>query len=1184
VSQNFISSPDASKHTGAPRRHPLLEVRLNAVARKLRDKNFHVRAATVWAGVLLVSLISLGLRYVSGVEISWALPLTAGLILAATTYLWFYSRRHARLDLRAAVQDIEARHPELGQALRTAVEQQATDGKFNFLQKRVIGQVLDHADRHVWTPPRAPLAWAKRIHVAMLLASFAALAGIATSDRIAPGKPIVLPNLAPKRLTLLPGTVEVEKGSVVVVSARFDGPMPPEAQLVWSKPDGAPLAQRMAKNLADPVFALALPPLEHDVVYHVAYGEEKSETHRISVFVLPALERSDASLTFPEYTGLPPKKIEQTRRVSAVEGTGLTFDFFTNKRVARAVLIDADGTETALRQANAEGTHYQASFVVQQSRRFALKLTDEKERTNNPPIDIRVEAIANKRPDVRLTSPTGDVRVSPIEEVRLQAQARDEFGLLDYGVAVAIGDGEAEYVSLKGSEAAPVEAKFHHLLRLEERNVEPGQLITWFAWADDFGPDGARRRTTGDLNFAEVRPLDEIFREDESGGAAQAQSNPGSEEGEELLELQREISLAIWRQRQNSPAAENFTKDLETIRQSQEHVRSRLQQIIAELPDEQARRAAAEASKHMDATVEALKEAEAERTVAPLDRAARSAQQAYQELLKLAPKETSVAQASNRNSSRGNSRGNQRQLNQLEFTQAENRYETETQAQPITPPEQREQLQALSRLRELARRQQETNERLQELQTALSAARDEAEREQVRRELKRLEEEQRRLLADTDELRDRMDQMQPSERTQQARQELEQTREDMRRASERLERGEVSSALASGTRAAENLQDIRDEFRKSASSQFSEQLREARQRARELTEQQRQTEAGLKELASGSEKRLDDSARREEIARAIEEQKESREALLRQLRQVAEDSEASEPGLHRRIYDLLRQHGQGATGEQMEASAEMLRRGFVDQASDALTQSGRDVDQLRRSIERAAESILGDQSSELRYAQSELEQLSKQLEVERNRGDQSGGNEQAEGASKAAGNRELEARETSGASEGNAPEGQQIAGGDSESRGESSTDPSQPRRVPGRPQTGQEMAEGLRRLLNELRPGREAGPLTGEGFSQWIERLRTVEELTEVPEARERLARARETAEAARREFKRHSREPQWGSIESGIATPLAEARALLRQELSRLEEPESLQPIDRDPVPEKYAESVRKYYEALGQ
>ena len=69
-----------------------------------------------------------------------------------------------------------------------------------------------------------------------------------------------------------------------------------------------------------------------------------------------------------------------------------------------------------------------------------------------------------------------------------------------------------------------------------------------------------------------------------------------------------------------------------------------------------------------------------------------------------------------------------------------------------------------------------------------------------------------------------------------------------------------------------------------------------------------------------------------------------------------------------------------------------------------------------------------------------------------------------------------------------------------------------------------------------------------------------------------------------RRDFKRHGAEPQWGSVETGIATPLNQVRTWLAQELSRIENPDTLQPIDRDPVPQQYEDAVRSYYEALAE
>jgi hypothetical protein len=134
--------------------------------------------------------------------------------------------------------------------------------------------------------------------------------------------------------------------------------------------------------------------------------------------------------------------------------------------------------------------------------------------------------------------------------------------------------------------------------------------------------------------------------------------------------------------------------------------------------------------------------------------------------------------------------------------------------------------------------------------------------------------------------------------------------------------------------------------------------------------------------------------------------------------------------------------------------------------------------------------------------------------------------------------------------------------------------------------------DDLSRALNDLfgtgnpnrGEGNAEGPITGEDFTSWEERLRTVEALLDSPEARARLAAARERAEQMRAEYRRHATPPKWGDVETGVAAPLSEVRTWLRQELARREDPTVLQPVDRDPVPERFEENVRKYYEALGE
>jgi hypothetical protein len=45
----------------------------------------------------------------------------------------------------------------------------------------------------------------------------------------------------------------------------------------------------------------------------------------------------------------------------------------------------------------------------------------------------------------------------------------------------------------------------------------------------------------------------------------------------------------------------------------------------------------------------------------------------------------------------------------------------------------------------------------------------------------------------------------------------------------------------------------------------------------------------------------------------------------------------------------------------------------------------------------------------------------------------------------------------------------------------------------------------------------------------------------------------------------------------------LSKVSTAIRQQLAHVDQPDSLQPVDQDPVPEKFADSVKKYYEALG-
>jgi hypothetical protein len=107
--------------------------------------------------------------------------------------------------------------------------------------------------------------------------------------------------------------------------------------------------------------------------------------------------------------------------------------------------------------------------------------------------------------------------------------------------------------------------------------------------------------------------------------------------------------------------------------------------------------------------------------------------------------------------------------------------------------------------------------------------------------------------------------------------------------------------------------------------------------------------------------------------------------------------------------------------------------------------------------------------------------------------------------------------------------------------------------------------------------------LTGENFVNWSDRIRDVEEMLDDPTLRNDVSRIREKAKTIRGEFKRNGKPPQSTVVKSEISAPLAEVRSRIGEELARRQSNDALVPIDRDPVPHKYSELVRRYYEKLG-
>ena len=987
-----------------------LHQRLNPVVQRIRFCRAMIALAIVWIAAALIAGLLLYLNRTGNLDPSnvwwW---LAGGSIVAsvAGVILAIFKSKSAE----QVAWEIEKQYPELDASLITAIEQKPKDGELlGFLQQDVMRTVVTHSYQNSWVSliPGWHLVAAPAAGLIGLVAFAITMICLVWFVKPIPVDPTIAFADAAVDATnftifVEPGNAEVERGTSLLVLARFAESFPPEASLAFVNAEGIESKVPMSKSLDDPVFGARISSVSQPLTYRIQYADRETDSYDVTVFDIPKLDRADATLKYPAYTEVEDRVVQDFRRLNAVEGTTAELSFFVNKPVISAVLFpQGSGEPIDLIVDPNDPKKLTAKIKMEQSEKYELELTDASHRDNRTPPKFVLNVVENRPPDLKILAPGRDVDASPIEEVQLSASAWDDFGLKSFGVNFGIPGRDDQELTLEQKQAGNKRKMVDHLLDLESLQAQPDDLVSYYFWAEDMGPDGQIRRVSSDMYFAEVRHFDEIFRQGQAPPAGQQQQQQQQQQGGEnaqqaqkLAELQKEIINGTWkmiRREQAGKLTERFGSDSELLAESQTAAIAALAELAEKLEDPESLSFIDPVRTFMNEAVLNLTQANHDADVKPLKPALSSEQAAYQGLLKLRAREHEVVRQQRQQqpgqAQQQNNRS-QQQLDQLNLKDDENRYENEKTAQQQNEQtqQQQEDRQVLSRLRELARRQDDLNERVKELQSALEEAKTEEEKAEIERRLKSLREQQEQMLRDAEELLERMKGEENQQRMAEESEKLEQTRENLQRAAEALEQNEVSRAAAEGTRAQRDLEELRDEFQKRTSGQFTEQMRELRNQAQDLEKKQEDIAQQLSDQPKiEKQDRVptlrDTEEEKPKVGQQLADQKRAVEELREQMRKTIEEAEPFEPLLAEELYDTYRDSEVSRPDEALESARRSFDRGWVEDARVEEQRAREGIEEMREGIEKAAESVLGDETDALKAAQETLRDLNRDLQNE----------------------------------------------------------------------------------------------------------------------------------------------------------------------------------------------------------
>ncbi|BCS32898.1 hypothetical protein TBR22_A21220 [Luteitalea sp. TBR-22] len=1194
--------------------------------------------AVAWWRVRWLRVVARTTAVVTGVLLAWALvdrlrplgrwPLLASGALVAcivAAAAWWMRRRalaHPAAERMARL--VEEQCPELEATLRTALDPAVERSPLGAIVQADAADALARLDEARIIDPddrRRAMLWAGAAVASVLVA-----AGLAapTAVRAARTARFVV---APPSLTLrvTPGAQRLVKGTPLTITAAVEGAprdLDVAAPTLQVEGEGVRAAGALTRR-PDGVYEVRIPSVDRDFSYRVVAGGLRSDRYRVEALDRPRVEGIDLSYVYPSFSGLKPRTETDTGDIYAPAGTTVTVRVRTSKALRAAELRATDGEGARALPLSLVGDKAgEVAFTVARDGAYRIALTDIDAIANGDETEYFVRVMDDRPPDVRIIRPAGDRGATRLEEVRLEARAEDDYGVQALELVYAVRGGPEKVVPLGGGGATAVSGA--HTIYLEDLDVKPGDFVSYYARARDIGRGKRSTEARSDIFFLEVKPTAQEFTAAQS--SAMAGGGGGGGEMDDLVAAQKDVVSATWKLERRAAGGRSAT-DIKAVGRAQAEVREKLRQQAAGAggapsPSPRRRRgvdpAEAEAPPvPLQAAGEAM-----DRAVAQLDKLdTRSAitheMTALNELLK-AEAEIRRRQLARQQGGQGSGRmrtGNE-DLSAL-FDQELMRQQTNYQQQSSVESRQEatKGQSALDRIRELARRQDD----LAREQQQLARERSQLTAEEAKRRLERLTREQQRLQQEAQQLAQQMQNGQQSQQSQQSaqagqqgseqqqngqqqasqqgqqsgqsrgqqgqqgqqassgggqsqgasnasRDRLREAAQQMGEATSQLQQQSPEQAAARGSRSAQALRDAERALQAGTPGERQRAAGDVQLEARQLAEAQRQLAQQAGELgqpqsgASANERRRQLAGEQGRLADRVA-------SLERQVRELARGADPARDPLGQASRELQR----SKAAEQLQQAARQLREGGTPQGTDLARQqrdaarvldrvsalagqaSGRGTGETQALSERLSDAR--DLRDRLRSLEDRIAQLAQQAEREANGAPTQGGQqERADGQQGQRGS-------SSAAQQG--PRGDQQAS-QAGSRGSAQGQ--------GRGQAGDTL-EQLRQLQQEyarelqdaarMVQGRDGGQDRGGRMA--------------TPEGHE-FSRSAPGTEAFKQDFAR------WESLRKGVANAMDRYEASIAQRLAEREAAERVQAPLRDKVPDRYAESVVRYYQSLSR
>ncbi|MBM3793846.1 MAG: hypothetical protein FJW31_07210 [Acidobacteria bacterium] len=813
-------------------------------------------------------------------------------------------------------------------------------------------------------------------------------------------------------IKVTPGDATVRRKSDQLITAQTFGTTFGKVQLFaryHSTAKWEPVAMQAQKAGTGYEFLFA--GLPESVDYYVQAGAVRSPQYTLKATDLPTVRNIKITYRYPAWSGLGEEVVENGGDLRAVDGTEALLDITTDQPLKEGrLVVDLEGTgrKEILLGTEPGKNVYHTTLKIEKNGTYHVAIMDASQPVRISD-DFFIEAKAERPPGLKLSRPGKDYKASPIEEVSIQVDADDDYGLRDVTLHYSVNGGPEQTTPLAKA-AGQRNVSASAMIALEDHKLVPGDVVSYYATARD-----AKATTRTDMMFIEAQPFEKEFQQGQQSGGG---GGSGQGDQENISQRQKEIIAATFNQIRDKKASDAEAAEAgKFLGEVQAKLKDQATSLARRMQSRELSQQNQEFSsfaKDMTAAAEAMTRASGELKGRKWQDALPHEQKALQHLLRAEAtfRQIQVAFGRQGGGGGGGAARDLENLFDLELDTEKNQYETGQQS--ASEQKAKEVDEALQKLEQLARRQQE----LAKQQENKQSFEQRWQQEMLRREAEQLQRQMEQLSRNSNQSQQqgqqgqngqqgqqggRQQQMDP--RVQQALDRLKQATEDMRKAasSRAGQQGQQQQAgnEADARRAAERLKEARDLMGGARRQEAEGTVQELARRAEELEARQQEQYRKMKG-AYGNPALLNGQPggkkeQNEQIGAERGKMADDVARLERDMQTAVRNMMGSERGASNKVREALGEIQQKELQTRLRRSAEFTRRGYGAYAVMQEAPIGQALEQLREKLQEAQGALEGKGLQAGGEGQKEIEQALNRVEKFRQQMEQLGRNGQQQG-------------------------------------------------------------------------------------------------------------------------------------------------------------------------------------------